>query len=528
MLAASSAGPGPAAPAPHGNVGGSGSATVTHPLRVLATACGGAFIAFLDVTVVNLAFPDLQQAFPRVALTDLSWVITAYAVFLAALMTPGGRLADVIGRRRLFLVGVATFTLASATCLVSPDFVLLVSARAVQGAAAAAMIPASLGLVLAATPRERLAHAVGLWGASAALAAAAGPTLGGILVDLYGWRAVFAINVPVGLLILLVGARTLREVRSADRRLPDPLGTVALTAGVALVVVGITKGVDWGWSSPATLVSSAGGAVLVGWALWRSTRSAAPAVATDLWRDRVFAAANLTSLLFGAALYAWLLNIVLFLNAIWGYSPLKSAWAVTPGAAAAAAASILTGRLTTIRAQRIAVCTGSLLLAAVGLWLYDRLGTRPEFLLVWLPAAVVSGAGMGLALTGVSSAAAGSAPPERFAAATGLNITGRQLGGALGIAGLTMILQKEVGHGSRGFTQVFLFCAVLSVASALSALRMSPRTASDSSFHQRAFLGHGRRYSPRHRIPRGRAGLAPRHAATPVTASTARQPAEMQ
>jgi EmrB/QacA subfamily drug resistance transporter len=443
------------------------------PLRILALACGATFIAFLDVTVVNLAFTDLQRAFPAVSLANLSWVIIAYAVLFAALMTPGGRLADAIGRRRLFLVGVATFTLASATCAAASNIVLLITARAVQGGAAAAMIPASLSLVLAATPRERMAHAVGLWSASAALAAAAGPTLGGVLVDLFGWRAVFLINVPTGAVILLAGARNLRQVREPGGRLPDAVGTAALTAGIAAVVIGVTKASDWGWMTVTTLTAVGGGLVSVCFALLRSKSHPSPALDIDLWRIRAFGTANVTSLLFGAALYAWLLNMVVFLNSVWAYSPLKAAFAVTPGAISAAAASVLTGRLTSLRARRVAVFAGSMLLTAVGLMLYIALGTEAHFVSVWLPAAVVSGAGMGMTLTAVSSIAATAVDPRRFASAIGLNITGRQLGGALGIAALTTIVQSELGQGARPFRDVFLFCAVLGLASALSSIRLT-------------------------------------------------------
>jgi MFS family permease len=222
----------------------SGQGRDTKPGLVLLIASVATFLDFLDVTVVNIAFPSLQTHFPHATLSELSWVVTAYAVVFAALLTPAGRLADVIGRKRVFLSGVAAFTLASAASAAAPSVAVLIASRAVQGGAAAVTIPAALGIVLAVTPAEKRTAAIGLWGASASISAIVGPTLGGLLVHAFDWRAVFLVNVPVGIVTVIAGIRLLPEVREGDRRLPDLLGTAVLAASLALLVVGVTKGTD--------------------------------------------------------------------------------------------------------------------------------------------------------------------------------------------------------------------------------------------------------------------------------------------
>lgn len=439
-------------------------------MPVLLIASGATFLAFLDVTVVNLAFPDLAKDFQGTSVTELSWVITAYAVLFAALLTPAGRIADLVGRRRVFIGGVALFTLASLASALAPSVGALVAARAVQGAAAAVMIPAALGLVLAEAPPEKRSAAIGLWGAAGAMAAAAGPTLGGLLVNGLGWRAVFYVNIPIGIAILAGARAVVKPVPGHGGRAPDLLGTAAVVSGIALVVLGVTQAENWGLASAATVASLASGLLLVAIALGRSTRHPAPAVETSLWSSRVFAAANLTSFVFGAAMYAWMLLGVLFLTGVWHYSELKAGLAMTPGALSAAVASVGAGRLSDARGQRGAVVGGSLLFLATGTWAAIVLPHQSNFLGFWLPAGLLSGIAMGMAMVGVAGAAAASVPPERFAAGTGMNMTARQLGGGLGIAALAAILQAKGGGNFDAYVAIYAMCAGLAGTAAISGL----------------------------------------------------------
>ena len=430
--------------------------------NVLAVAAGAAFLALLDTTVANLAVADVRTDFAGASVNGATWIITIYAVTFAACLAPAGRVADVVGRRTLLLGGVGAFTAMSLLCALAPSLEALLAARALQGAAAAAMIPASLAVVLSDTPPERRAAAIGAWSAAGALAAAAGPAIGGVLVDSIGWRALFVINVPVGLAIVY-GARMVPG-GAPGGRLPDLLGTVLLGVGIGAAALGIAQGPDWGWGDPRTLAALIGAALATAAALRRSLTHATPALELGLWRSRKFAAANLASLLYGAALFPWMLIGVLFLITIWGYSPLEAGLAMTPGAIVAAAVALAAAR----RNPRLAVIGGALTLATAGALCTLALPETPSFLTFWLPVGVLIGAGMGAITTGISTAAALSVQPERFAAAVGLNQTARQVGGALGVA----VLAALVGTGIASFKDVYLFCTLATLGVAVLGRRL--------------------------------------------------------
>ena len=386
--------------------------TRSRSTRILVLAAGAAFLALLDVTVVNLAIPALGRAYRGSDVTELSWVITAYATLFAALLAPAGRLADVIGRRTLYRVGVTGFALMSLACALAPSLPLLLVARGLQGAMAALMIPASLAILLADTPAEQRTKSVALWSAAGALAAAVGPSLGGVLVHAFGWRSLFVINVPTGLALAAAAGVLPRPVR-AHTRLPDAFGTVLLASGIGLVALGLSQSGVWGWGDARTIACLAGGVASIVAALQRSWRMPVPAIDTSLWKHRTFAFANVASLLYGASLYAGMLLGVLVLTELWHYSELQAGLAMTPGAISASVAAVAASR---IRSPRNGVIAGALLMAGTGLVLAATLPTQPDFLGYWLPLGLLLGAGMGLVTTGTSTAAALSLPPRSFAA----------------------------------------------------------------------------------------------------------------
>src|SRR3954447_4192374 len=232
--------------------------------RVLLVAAFGAFLAFLDATIVNVAFPSIRESFPDSSIGALSWVLNAYNIVFAAFLVVCGRLTDLLGRRRAYVTGIGLFTLASVWCAAAGSLEVLVAGRVFQALGAAMLVPASLALVVEAFPTERRAHAIGLWGAAAAVAAGLGPPLGGALVELGSWRWAFLVNLPLGLFALVAARRQLVESRAPGaRRMPDLVGAGLLVAGLALLNLGIVKGSDGGWSSRATLGSFAAAAVLL-------------------------------------------------------------------------------------------------------------------------------------------------------------------------------------------------------------------------------------------------------------------------
>ncbi len=451
--------------------------SLPHHARVLILAAGAAFLALLDVTVVNLAIPALGRAYPGTSVTSLSWVITAYATLFAALLAPAGRLADVIGRRTLYRIGVGAFAALSLLCALAPSVPVLLVARAVQGAFAATMIPASLAVLLADTPAERRATSVALWSAAGAFAAAVGPAVGGVFVHVFGWRSLFVINVPAGL-ALAAAAGMLPRTAPSHSRLPDAFGTVLLACGIGLAALGLSQGSQWGWGDARTIVSLAGGVAGTIGAIQRSRQMPVPALDIGLWRHRTFALANGASLLYGASLYAWMLLGVLVLTGLWHYSELQAGLAMTPGAIAASVSAVAAARLGTPRA---AVVSGAALMGASGLFIAATLPTHGEFLGYWLPVGLVLGAGMGLVTTGTSTAAALSVPPASFAAGTGLNQTARQVGGALGVATLAALVRSGGAGQVSTFTHVYVFCAAAALAAGAVGLRLVLRPATSAA-----------------------------------------------
>jgi EmrB/QacA subfamily drug resistance transporter len=408
---------------------------------IVAIACAGAFLAFLDATIVNIAFPDISRSFSGSGRDALSWVLDGYFVVIAALLVPAGGLADRFGHKRIFLLGVAGFTVASALCAAAPSLPFLIAFRVVQGIGAALVAPTSLALVLDAFPAEQRATGVGIWGAAAAAAAAIGPTLGGALVELDSWRLVFLVNLPLGAAVLALGRSRLRERPQLDSRLPDLLGALLLALSLALVTLAIIEANDWGWGAAPTLSCFAGSAALLGAVVWRSTRHPRPIVEPALFADRAFRLGNLGTLLFAAAFFSLILGNVLFLTGVWGYSVLQAGAATLPGPTLSTVFAGPAGRLADRFGQRAVVVPGTIVFAA-GVMVLRSAGATPDWLGLWLPGACLTGIGIGLAFPTLGSAAVRDVPDDRFATASAVNAAFRQIGAVLG----TAILVAMVGE----------------------------------------------------------------------------------
>src|SRR5580698_11555707 len=239
--------------------------------------CVGVFMSSLDLFIVNIAFPAIGKHFGDASLSSLSWILSAYSIVFAALLVPAGRWADAFGRKRAFLLGLGVFVLASAGCALAPSVGALVAARVVQAIGGALMVPTSLGLMLPEFgPHERHV-AIGVWAATGGIAAAAGPPLGGLLVQA-DWRLVFLVNVPIGLAGLAFGLRTLTERREIGSGRPDVIGALALIVAIGALVVAIVKGEEWGWGSPSILLLLVVTILGLPAIWWRSKRHVSPVV----------------------------------------------------------------------------------------------------------------------------------------------------------------------------------------------------------------------------------------------------------
>src|SRR3954468_14729370 len=329
-----------------------------NPWRVFAVVALAVFLSILDLFIVNIAFPDLRRDFGGTSLSGLSWVLTAYAIVFAAVLVPAGKLGDLYGRRRMFVGGLALFTLGSALCAVAPSVGALVGARVLQGIGAAALTPNSLGLVLPLFPPERRAPVIGAWAAIGAVGASLAPPLGGLLVEA-SWRWIFLVNVPLGVLAAVLALRVVPEIRDpAATRLPDLPGIAVLVAAVGLLTLGLAQGPSWDWD--ARVWSAFGLAAVLGAVLLRRSarppaspgavslppppRHPAPVVELALLRVPAFALASLSTFLFSAGFAGMLRGTVLFPPEVWDYSVLPAGFAFPPGPMMAAPPAALSGR----------------------------------------------------------------------------------------------------------------------------------------------------------------------------------------
>jgi len=425
-----------AGPSVTSTAGGSSSRKVVFVVTAL-----GAFMASLDLSIVNIAFPALQRSFPHDPRASLAWVITGYSIVFGSLLVTGGRTADRLGRRRMFFAGLLVFSVGSALCGLAPSVGLLVAGRLIQGSGAAAMLPASLGLLLSAFPTERRSEVVALWGGVGALAVATGPSLGALLVTAGGWRWAFYVNLPVGALAWLFGRRVLTEsARVTSQEPPDYLGVALVSIALAALVLAISEGPDWGWSSDRIVVGFVAAVILAAAFVRRSSRHPQPVLDLKLFSSRSFSVANGATFLYAMGFFAMLLGNILFLTGVWHYSILRAGLAVTPGPLAVAVVSGPAGRVATRIGFRPVLLVGSTAFTLGLAWYATRVGLEPAYLSEWLPATLVTGLGIGLTFPVLGAAAVSSLPADRFAVGSAVNQTARQIGGALGVALLVVIL----------------------------------------------------------------------------------------
>ena len=442
------------------------------PWTVFGLAAIAVFLVSLDATIVLAAYPALRAAFPEATPATLSWALNAYTIVYAALLVPAGRVADTHGRRRVFLGGLAIFGLASALCGLAADPAWLIGFRVLQAAGAAALTPASLALILAAFPPEKRAVAVGLWGAVGALAAAFGPGVGGWLVQLAGWQAVFLVNLPIVALAAWRSAARLAESRSPEQATPpDLIGIALLIAGVGAVVLGLVQAGHWS-AAAAAGTSLAGLAVLVLFVLRSRGRDGA-ALDLSLFREPSYAWVNAATLVFGAAFSMMFLGFFLFLTGPWGFGLGQAGLLVTPGPLAVVPVAVLAGRLAGRIGHRPLLVAGGLVYAASGAWFLARLGATPA-IGDWLIGLMLGGVGVGLVLPALSGAAVARLSPRHFGAGNAANAAIRQVGGALGAAG-AVLLAGQVGAGMDAFRGMYALLILGGLATAALCLPVDTR-----------------------------------------------------
>ncbi|GHB11127.1 MFS transporter [Streptomyces tendae] len=437
----------------------------------------GVFVVNLDLFIVNVAVPAIGTDFGDAPLTSLSWVLNAYAIVFAALLVVAGRLADRYGHRPTFLLGLALFTAASVLCAASPSVGWLIAARAVQAAGAAALMPTSLALLLIVTPAQSRPRAIRGWAAVGGIAAGLGPVVGGVLVEA-DWRWTFLVNVPVGAIGLLAGARFLpADSPDRDGALPDLAGAALLTLTIGTLALGLVRADDWGWASPGVVGSLAAAALLGAVFWWRSARHPVPVVEIPMLRIRAFGVATLSALLFTVAFAAVLLTSVLWCQQVWGYSAIRTGLAIAPGPLVVPVVTVLSGPVIRRFGAGVTSMTGCLLIAVGVGWWTAALGIDPHYLARFFPGMLITGVGVGFALPTLIGAAAAALPAARFATGSAVTTMARQTGSVLGVAiTATLLGTPDTGDSAlTAFHHAWTAAAIASVVAAATALAMQVR-----------------------------------------------------
>jgi EmrB/QacA subfamily drug resistance transporter len=413
---------------------------------VLAVTVAAQFMVILDVSVVNVALPSIKHDL-HFSQAGLQWVITAYSILFGGMLLLGGRLADLLGRRRLFMAGVAVFTLGSLLSgLASSEGVLIVT-RALQGLGGALLAPAALSIVVTTFREGRDRNvALGVWGAISGVGGAVGVLLGGVLTSYLSWSWIFFVNLPVGMAILAVSPWLLHESRAAvAHRHFDVLGATSITAGLMVLVYAITRASQHGWSNGVTVALFATAAALIASFVAIEARSPAPLLPLRIFRLRTLAAANATMLTVGAAAFGQFFLLTLYLQDVLRYSALKTGLAFIAITVSLIAVTSLAQKLTTRLGARPVLSTGLVLTAAGGA-LYARMPADGHYFWNVFPGLLLSGVGLAFTFVPVMIAGLTGVQPADAGVASGLINTSRQIGGSIGLAAMTTIAATASSH----------------------------------------------------------------------------------
>ncbi|HEY6501185.1 MAG TPA: MDR family MFS transporter, partial [Streptosporangiaceae bacterium] len=414
---------------------------------ILLTLSLGFFMTLLDLNIVNIAIPDLRRDL-HASLAEVGWIINAYIIVLAVLMITAGRLGDLRGRRNLFIGGIAVFTLASAASGLAQNGTELIAARVVQGFGAALLMPQTMAIIIAIFPRERRGAALGVWGGVAALATIAGPTVGGVLVTWKGWRWIFFVNIPLGIIAMILAVLIIPDVRTGKRLPLDLPGVLIASAGLVAVTYGLVEGqsCDWGtvWSFVSIpLILVTGVALLVIFVLVQALRQERrPLLPFTLFRDRNYALMATVSVIISIGLVGMALPLTLYLQTVLGFSAIKAGLTMAPASLASGFSAPFVGKLAD-RGGKYLLITGFTLYATGLVSICLVAGTASHWYDL-VPGYVITGLGVGFTMSPMQTIATRNVDPAQAGAASGVLNTTRQTGSALGSAVVLAVLQNRL------------------------------------------------------------------------------------
>jgi len=423
----------------------------------------------LDITIVNVAFGSFVEQWPESRRT-LTWIFSAYNIAYAAGLLTAGRLADAYGRKRAFLSGLFIFILGSLLCALSPTAIFMVGARVIQAIGGAILTPASLSLVLPEFPVERRSAAIGVWGAVGGVSAASGPTIGGYLVENFGWQSVFLVNVPLCVVAFIIGLRLLRESR--DETAPktvDYFGALLVVLGVGLLTLVIVQSDEWGWISQRSLILFAVSFILLMAFVLRCNKVAHPVLDLRLFKLPFVTAAAISGFVFTLGFFSMIFVNTQWLQTIWGFSPSLSGLAGSPGPLAAAIVAAPAGRLATRIGHGKVVAGGAVIMSIGILWMNLQIKPEVHYWDMFFPTIIFVGIGVGLCISTISSSATAFLPQPKFAMGSALNNTSRQIGAALGVALVSSMLvaASKTKDPTTGFHNAWLMMSGVTLLSGI-------------------------------------------------------------
>ena len=501
---------------------------------VFAVVTAGIAMVNLDLFIVNVALPSIGRTFGGTDLASLSWVLNAYAIVFAALLVPAGRAADLIGRRTAFLAGVIVFAIASAACAVAPDVWLLVVARIVQAAGGALLMPASLGLLLAAAPPDKRTGAIRGWTSVGGAAAALGPVLGGALVAA-NWRWVFLVNVPIAAVALLASVRVLPRADNSKKRAsadtantgdgirPDTVGAALFTIAIGALALALVKADEWGWTRREVSARRGGRGPSRAVSPLPVRPAPAPVIEPHLLRLPAFSTATAANVVFGAAFGAMLLMVTLWCQDVWSWSALRTGLGVAPGPLLVPFFAVGAGPLARRIGPGPVAALGCAIYAAGCVFWRFNLSLVPDYPAHMLPGMLMTGTGVGLALPTLVSAGVSAVPPHRFATGSGVVTMARQVGIVIGVAVLVTVLGHPSGAAAlAAFQHATVVIAAIAVTACLASLLLVRSTkgarssaavtvAENPYVRSRDRRKRPARHRPRRRAGGGQAPLPPRH-----------------
>jgi EmrB/QacA subfamily drug resistance transporter len=441
----------------------------------LLAVCTATFMLLLDITIVNVALPAIERALDA-SFSDLQWVVDAYALALATCVLTAGALADLFGRKRLFVIGIVLFTIASAACGLANDPLFLIIARGVQGIGGALMFATALALLSQEFHGRERGTAFGIWGATIGAAVAIGPLAGGMLTSWLSWRWIFLVNIPIGVAAVVLSLAKLRESSDPSESRLDPIGLVTLTGGLLCLILALIEGNRHGWTSALILGLFAAAVMLLALFIASQTRDRLTMIDLALFKRPAFVGAQVTAFAISSSMFAMFLYLTLYLQNVLKLSPLQTGVRFLPLSVVSFFAAPVAGRLSSFLPVRLLLGFG-LGLVALSLWLMSGITTSSSWTTL-LPGFIVGGIGIGMVNAPLASTAVSTVRVERAGMASGINNTFRQLGIATGIAALGAVFSSRVTDrvvtGLHGVPGAHRIASQLASGQATSALASAP------------------------------------------------------